>query len=116
MPSSDIEKSPAGQLGRYNSSGQTKGAMLSSETESLPAGQLGRYSSATAAAMMTSGVGQTLQRLVSSRSHRSQVCGLRELAALALSSDTVAAQLLTPPLLAGLLVRSIVCTFSTSPV
>lgn len=68
-------------------------------------GYLGRHSPAATAAMMASDVGDTLERLVASRSHRSQVSGLRELAALAMSSDAVAAQLLTPPLLAGLLVH-----------
>ena len=65
------------------------------------AGHLGRHSPAAAAAMVASNLVETLTGLVASRSHTSQVCGLRELAQLSLAADAVASQLLTPRLLAG---------------
>ena len=67
-------------------------------------GHLGRHSPAAAAAMVASNLVDTLTGLVASRSHTSQVCGLRELAQLSLAADAVASQLLTPRLLAGLVV------------
>jgi hypothetical protein len=54
--------------------------------------------------MVASNLVDTLTGLVTSRSHTSQVCGLRELAQLSLAADAVASHLLTPRLLVGLVV------------
>lgn len=69
------------------------------------AGHLGRHSPAAAKAMVASNLVNTLTGLVTSRSHTSQVCGLRELGQLSLAADAIASQLLTPRLLAGLVVQ-----------
>ncbi len=65
--------------------------------------------------MVASNLVDTLTGLVTSRSHTSQVCGLRELAQLSLAADAVASQLLTPRLLAGLEVGAASAAPTRSP-
>lgn len=63
------------------------------------AGLLGGLDSETAATIVESDVLSTMLELMHSSRRSSQLCGLRTLASLALVSDRVAEQLMTPALL-----------------